>query len=1209
MKSHDKLLDIDKLIGKIIEESYARGHKADDNGAMFAKQRQNNSYAHGHSNEKSQPNQGKKITCNYCGKVGHKASKCFKRKNKEKDKAGAVEDIFFASDIFSCDDSSYNATTVGEWCIDSGCTTHLCKDKSLFVESREMKSGVKLASNTTAEVTAKGNVRIVASDGKRDKSFLFENTLFVPSLRSNLLLVAKIVDKGHTIIFSNTGASVKDQRGNTRLTAKREGNLFIVHTKSEIANAVSSKNNDSMEWHKRLGHLNRTDMKLMVENKLITGIDCDFKLDSSPCETCAAGKITRLPFPKESQRSSSVLEIIHTDLCGPMRTTSLGGARYLLTFTDDYTRWTEVFFLSSKSEVASKFKEFAETHTGAKIKTIQSDNGKEFVNTGMHRILRDAGIRNRLTAPYTPQQNGVSERKNRTLIESARCLLIDSKLPKTFWGEAVSTACYLRNRCPTKSLEFGTPHEKWIGKRPDLRHLRKFGLKVYCLDKRPHKDKLEPRGIEGIFIGYATNAKAYRVWVPSERKVRITRDVRFMSQYWKNDQENPSATCDVEFILNPRGNQNLHNDELIIPDPHEEMEHFSEGEENPGEEMEEPVVRLEGAGVQENDPGENSRRGVGRPKKNRTGKRGRPGKVYNMINSNPAIPDHHPPATNSDDDSSEEEFYGWDYDENITMNACEISLKDALSRPEGNKWEDAIYAEIRSLVLMDTFDLVDKPKDEKVIKCRTVLRNKFGAGGNLERRKARVVAKGYAQQPGVHFSETFAPVARLSSLRLLIALAVKFDLEITQLDIETAYLNAEMDTLVYMEQPDLLKKMLEKMTHEEDSNLSRKARNMLRKYNGKTKVCKLNRAIYGLRQAGRQWHAKLDSVLRKMNLTPTNADPCVYMDETNTTILLIYVDDILIISNNRARESSIKKRLSEMFKIKDLGEAKFILGLEITRDQTGVTLSQSTYIQDILQRFRMEDCKPVGTPLAADHKLTKSSSDPSPADAFPYRELIGALTYAALGTRPDISHAVSVLSQFSSNPLQEHWTAAKRVLRYLKGTADLGLKFTKDDNSLKCFVDADWANCPIDRRSFTGSVFVLSGAAISWESRKQRTVALSSTEAEYMAITDASKEALHLISFLKELRFPDLAKVTIFNDNQGAGKLAENPVHHSRSKHIDVRHHFIRQVLKWYPVDLVYMPTERMPADVLTKGLPGPKHLDCILGLGMSSIKSSPVST
>lgn len=212
--------------------------------------------------------------------------------------------------------------------------------------------------------------------------------------------------------------------------------------------------------------------------------------------------------------------------------------------------------------------------------------------------------------------------------------------------------------------------------------------------------------------------------------------------------------------------------------------------------------------------------------------------------------------------------------------------------------------------------------------------------------------------------------------------------------------------------------------------------------------------------------------------------------------------------------------------------------------------------------------------------------------------------YLATGTRPDIAHAVSMMSQFNNNHGRIHWTMAKRILRYLKGSIKLGLVFRKTDRALVGFVDADWGNCTLDRRSYTGSTFLLAGAAISWESRKQRTVALSSTEAEYMSLTDAAKEAVFLIGFLRELGFEKFAQVTLFNDNQGAGRLASNPVFHSRTKHIDIRHHFIRNVLQDQTVTLEYLPTERMIADVLTKALPAPKHESCIKALGVASAGS-----
>lgn len=306
-----------------------------------------------------------------------------------------------------------------------------------------------------------------------------------------------------------------------------------------------------------------------------------------------------------------------------------------------------------------------------------------------------------------------------------------------------------------------------------------------------------------------------------------------------------------------------------------------------------------------------------------------------------------------------------------------------------------------------------------------------------------------------------------------------------------------------------------------------------------------------------------------------------------------------------SRDPKVTKRiikiLKSRFAVKDLGEAKYCLGIEIIKNRESTCLSQAGHIKDLLFRFGMADCKTSNTPLGGSTKLT--AGDPEYGDdLMPYRELVGSLMYLALGTRPDIAHAVSVLSQFNSCHVKKHWTAAKHVLRYLKNTINLALCFKRTSKGLTGYVDADWGNCVMDRRSYTGTVFVLAGGAISWESRKQRTVALSLTEAEYMGITDAAKEAVYLISFMKELGLKEQANVYLYNDNQGARELAHNPVYHGRSKHIDIRHHFIREVLNEHPVKLEYLPTEEMVADVLTKELPRRKHEFCVHRLGLKDI-------
>jgi hypothetical protein len=601
-----------------------------------------------------------------------------------------------------------------------------------------------------------------------------------------------------------------------------------------------------------------------------------------------------------------------------------------------------------------------------------------------------------------------------------------------------------------------------------------------------------------------------------------------------------------------------------------------------------------------------TKRGPGRPRKILSGKVGRPKKHFHMIyNQNlSVVVDRSNIEPTSNEDPRYEEI-------DFVMAASEIPFSEAIHGADKDEWKDAILSEIKSLVINDTWDVVDKPDHAKVVGCRSVLRNKYAADGTLDRRKARIVAKGFTQRPGIDFHDTFAPVARLSSLRLLMALAAKYNLKISQLDVTSAYLNGKIDTEVFMEKPALLQEMLQRIINEEedDHTLVKKARVMLRDLQGENKICRLRKALYGLRQAGRQWNYEIDKTMKRAGLVPTNADPCVYVDKNTRTFVLIYVDDILITSGNQERERQIKEVLSKAFRIKDFGLAKYCLGIQIEQNENEICLSQAGYIREILKRYRMEDCKPVLTPLAVGSKLSELHSEDDNEDTnFPFRELIGALMYVAVGTRPDVSHAVSVLSQFSNCYRKKHCTAAKRVLRYLKGTIDKKLIYRKNQDNLTCYVDADWANCEIDRRSYTGSTFILSGAAFSWESRKQRTVALSSTEAEYMALSDVSKEAVFLIGYLKELGFQSLANVVVFNDNQGAGKLTENSVYHARSKHIDLRYHFIRDAVKKHPIKILYLPTEKMIADVLTKALPKENHDRCILGLGLQSDNTSAVT-
>jgi hypothetical protein len=459
------------------------------------------------------------------------------------------------------------------------------------------------------------------------------------------------------------------------------------------------------------------------------------------------------------------------------------------------------------------------------------------------------------------------------------------------------------------------------------------------------------------------------------------------------------------------------------------------------------------------------------------------------------------------------------------------------------------------------------------------------------------VAKGYSQLYGIDYTETFAPVVRFSSLRAILAIAAAADYEIHQMDVKTAFLNGDLDEDICMQQPD-----------------GYRAGGQQANY-----VCKLNKSLYGLKQAGRAWNKKMHTALVELSFTSLHSDSCVYIQRNSGAVMyvLVYVDDLLLVTNDTARLTNTKAALSSRFDMKDMGEAHFILGVQIRRDRAKrqLFLSQAEYIRTVLERFGMQDCRPTATPMATGTKLLKAAptvNDASGAQDManvPYSSAVGALMYAALATRPDIAHAVTALCQFMAEPTITHWLAAKRVLRYLHGTRQHQLVYGWNGGRpqpLYGYSDSDWGNDVNDRRSFTGWVFLLHDGAVSWQSIKQPTVALSSVEAEYMAATQATREAVWWRAFLSELGMPSTNTTTIIHsDSQGAIALSKNPEHHKRTKHIDIQHHYVREQVAAGSVVLPYISTEEMVADVLTKPLAAERHAKLAGEMGVRAVSTA----
>jgi len=496
--------------------------------------------------------------------------------------------------------------------------------------------------------------------------------------------------------------------------------------------------------------------------------------------------------------------------------------------------------------------------------------------------------------------------------------------------------------------------------------------------------------------------------------------------------------------------------------------------------------------------------------------------------------------------------------------------------------------ELKNLQENNTWTLIPRPEGRKILTSRWVYKIKRNQSGEIEKYKARLVARGHTQEKGIDYEEVFAPVARYEAIRALLAASVKEELYVDQMDVVSAYVQGELSDEVFMEQPE--------MFIEEDQE---------------DMICKLNKPLYGLKQSGREWYRKLDNFLLSHGGRRTEADPCVYTfnEGKHQIILIVYVDDLIIASRSYNELVKIKKSLQHTFKMIDLGPISHILGIDIKRESlTGnLRLSQTRYIKDLINKFNFNDAKEVVTPLDANIKISKDLCPQTDEERIemkkkPYRELVGSLIYLANASRPDIAFAANALSRFCSNPGTAHWHLAKRILRYLKHTSHYSIVYEKNDDRLQAFTDSDWAGDTDDRKSCTGNVITLAGGPISWRSKKQTSVALSTMEAEYAALAETSKEVVYLKRLLCFMGFEKCVEspIRIFCDNQSAIQLSKNAILHKRSKHIDISFHFVRELVERKTIEVIYLRTDQMIADILTKSLPKIKHQRCVTMLNLS---------
>lgn len=503
------------------------------------------------------------------------------------------------------------------------------------------------------------------------------------------------------------------------------------------------------------------------------------------------------------------------------------------------------------------------------------------------------------------------------------------------------------------------------------------------------------------------------------------------------------------------------------------------------------------------------------------------------------------------------------------------SYSEDVKYPERRK---AIEAEFTGLEANKIWCLVKLPPGKKPISCKWVFKVKQNSDGTVERYKARLVVRGFTQKEGVDYTETFSPVVKMTTIRCLVATAVKKGLTMSHLDVNNAFLNGDLNEDVSMTPPLGL--------HLSDPTL----------------VCKLDKSLYGLRQASRQWNTKLKATLLTKGYSVSENNSSLFFKKRGDLVLYlaIYVDDILVVGNDHEEITDIKAYLDSVFKIKDLRKLHYFLGMEFAEVPTGMIVSQRKFTMDLLSEFNCTGSTPVTTPLDLTVKLSPDQGDLL-SNASDYRRLVGKLNFLS-NTRPDLSFCVQHLSQFMSAPRKPHWDAATHVLRYLSNNPSQGLLFTKDTSfQLEAFCNADWAACPNSRKSVSGFVVLLGGSLISWKSNKQHTVSLSSAEAEYRSLRRLTLELAWLSRLLSELEVPNITPIPVKCYNQAAIYIARNPVYHERTKHVELDCHFVRTKLSSGLISLSFTPSRSQLADVLTKPLTGLQHHQLLGKLGMQS--------
>lgn len=1099
------------------------------------------------------------------------------------------------------------------WCVDSGATRHVTNDASLLSNyKRQPPIPIYLPDGASIPAVGQGDYIFGDTPGRHSIS----GVLHVPDLRQNLLSVSKLYDQGYSLSFTPTSCSINDSTGSAALTGYRSDGHYLVPIAS--ASALAVQLSPGQLWHARLGHPGRHalfDLRYAARGIKLSDPACE----TGFCQVCAQGKQTKAPYPTQgATRATEALQLVHSDICGPASTPTLSGSLYFLTLVDDYSRYSWIYTLKTKDETAPTLRNWiplVEGETGLTVRSLRSDNGGEYLGAALQAFLSAKGIHHQLSTPDSPQQNGVAERLNRTLVESARCLLLHAKRSSNLWGEAIHTANYLKNRKISAATDGQTPYELFYGRPPSLHHLRVWGCDCYVIPPNTRLAKFDPRSALHIFVGYSDQSKAYRVYDPVGKKVVRARNVLFDEGGPAYMPPAPPSAAASSPPPPPMGALTVIQPAILLDKDNAPGANSLAPQAPARHPGEAPPAQFPADGADLFQPGATPttmpQPPPASPPTNVAPPAPEPEPTVPTVPS-PAPdaglvwPDVTPPApqpapppaqvpaprmlTRSQGQAPELPLLSPNgilrvrrqdsSDAILYVDASEPkTYTEAMTKPDADNWYGAMLEELSSIEANDTWELVPLPVGRKAIGSKWVFKYKRDEHGAVIRFKARLVAQGYTQLAGVDYFDTYSPSASLTSVRILFALVAVNNYELHHVDVKSAFLNGVLREEVYLAQPP-------------GFAVPGKAGHVLR----------LRKALYGLHQANMLWIENLNNFLVSLDFVRLKSEPCMYVlhNSTGTIILLVHVDDLAIAASSPALLDWFKMNIARRYSITDLGELHHFVGIAVTRDRAArtLTITQATYVEEFLARHRMVNSKPKDTPMQVNEclpRLNESALEKDDAEAYP--SMIGASMYAMTATRPDIACAVSVLAQHNRAPGPLHFVALKRLFRYIRGTSSYRLVFRGGEGYQPvAYCDSDWAGDKTHRRSRTGFVIRMAGAAVDYSSQVQDSVTLSSAAAEYVAQSNVTMAVNWLIGLLGELGFMPKLPVTVFSDNQSAISIATNE---KRTKHIDVRYHYTREKVSNGTIKLDYCPTEDNVADIFTKALPAAKHKKFALALGL----------